>query len=115
MNKKWCKYGHLPPKEAEYILWHTACVDLIGPYTICSHKGDQKLMCMMMIDPAMGWFEITEVPYLDDLVNKSSAQISQIFNNTWLAWYPRPVYCIYDNSSKFKLHFRTLCVEYGIH
>ena len=45
------------------------CVDLIGPYTIHrkgTHKNGKKkkdltLWCVTMIDPATGWFEITEI------------------------------------------------------
>ena len=39
---------------------------------------------MTLVDPATGWFEITEIP------DKTSARISQIFNSTWLVRYPRP-------------------------
>jgi hypothetical protein len=60
-------YGELPPKQnPELILWHTLCVDLIGPYPF--GKVDKKrnidtymeLWCIM-IDPALGWFEVSEI------------------------------------------------------
>ena len=79
-------------------------VDLIGPYTI---KGlDQTcldFMCMAMIDPATGWFEVAELPTVevfrkskrkdengatvevevaDEIFDKTSAQISRLFNRT---------------------------------
>ena len=75
------KYGHLPPKEAEFIPWETICVDLIGTYMIHNQKEDHKLMCMTMIDPATSWFKIMQVS-IDD---ESSAHILQIFNNFWLS------------------------------
>jgi hypothetical protein len=63
-------YGELPPKQnPELIPWHTLlCVDLIRPYPF--GKVDKKrnintyteLWCITMIDPATGWFEITEIP-----------------------------------------------------
>ena len=50
-----------------------------------------------MIDPATGWFEIAEVPSFDiedvkkgnrQLIDKTSARISQVFNQVWLSRYP---------------------------
>ena len=51
----------------------------------------------MMIDPATGWFEIVEIPTLDideditgndEYTGKSSARVSQLFNDTWFFRYP---------------------------
>src|SRR5687767_14921654 len=58
-KRKQKKYGHLPPKEAEALIWDKMCIDLIGPYKI-SRKGKPNLICkcVTMIDPASGWFEI---------------------------------------------------------
>ena len=60
------------------------------------------LTCMTMLDPVTGWFEIVEVPsyLIEEIVNKkvtiqsiidkSSARISRLFEQTWLSRYPRP-------------------------
>ena len=67
---------------------------------------DLHLTCMTFIDPSTGWFEITQVPYFDmdsvkigdtEYIDKTSARISQLFNNAWLSRYPRV-----DNGSEFK-------------
>jgi hypothetical protein len=72
---------------------------------------DLYLTCMTFIDPATGWFEITQVPYYDldqvkvqnqEYIDKTSARISQLFNNTWLSRYPRPKRVVFDNGSEFK-------------
>ena len=31
---KHTKYRHIPPKEAEALIWDKMCIDLIGPYKI---------------------------------------------------------------------------------
>ena len=49
-------------------------------------------------------------PYFD----KSSAQISNLVYKTWFSRYPSCQYIIYNNGSKFKLHFQSLCNTYGI-
>ena len=55
------KYGKLPPKDAITRPWHTVCVDLIGPFDITDHNSTtMEVMCLTIIDPATGWFEIAE-------------------------------------------------------
>ena len=45
----------------------------------------------------------------DWVIDKWSAPISKLFNKQWLSHYPRAKYVVYDNGSKFKLHFAELC------
>ena len=78
-----------------------------------------------MIDPATGWFEIIELPNIsikyvqkgeevvDIIIDKSSAQISCLYNKQWLSCYPRSLYVIYDNGSEF-IHFEELCDSYQL-
>ena len=61
-----------------------------------------------MIDPATGWFEIAPINKPDsDSTNKA-------FNSYWLARYPRPQECGFDNGNEFKGLFRELCNNYGL-
>ena len=63
-----------------------------------------------IIDPAMGWFEVTEVPLKD----QTSARISRLFDMVWLSRYPRPKKVLYDNGSEFKRNFQPLLEDFGI-
>jgi hypothetical protein len=46
--------------------WKALCVDLIGPYTLKGKDGSSiDFMCLTMIDPATSWFEIAELPTVD--------------------------------------------------
>ena len=77
---------------------------------------------MTMVDPATGWFEITEVPSysIEDNVKKdeiqnidtSSARISQLFEQAWLGRYPRPKQVIFDHGPEFKMHFVPLLKDF---
>lgn len=76
-----------------------------------------------MVDLATGWFNVVEVPYysIDEVkkdekeyVDKTSARISQLFEQTWLSSYPRPKQIIFDNRSEFKMHFVTLLKDFDI-
>jgi len=87
-------------------------------------------MALTMIDPALSWFEIVELPTIywlitkkengnertikEEIFDKSSDQIAQLVNKIWLYRYPRCRYLIYNNGSEFKLHFETLCDSHGI-
>jgi hypothetical protein len=87
-------------------------------------------MALTMIDPATSWFEIVELPLLrrvksitvngkessiiENIFDKTSECIARLINKTWLSWYSRCCYIIYDNGSEFKLHFEYLCETYGI-
>ena len=93
-------------------------------------------MCLTMIDPASGWFEVVQLPteiLLGDSVardndgrkgkqtpendpyfDKSSAMIAKLVNKTWFSRYPRCSHIVYDNGSEFKLHFKSLCESFGL-
>ena len=113
-------YGHLPPTNiTELKPWDLVHVDLIGPYSksIRQHhpggniiRNNFILTCMMMIDPATGWFEIFKIPtyHLDKVtggnnnyIDKSYSRVSQMFNNTWISRHPRPRKVVFDNESEF--------------
>ncbi|GFH50707.1 hypothetical protein CTEN210_07183 [Chaetoceros tenuissimus] len=104
--KKKRRYGIIPAKTIkELVPWRTVHVDLIGPYSVTAKQiqpggeikeVELKLTCMTMLDPATGWFEIAQVPYYsidkvkedkDDFIDKTSARISLIFEQTWLSRY----------------------------
>src|SRR5687768_17805497 len=110
-QKKTKKYGHLPPKEAEALIWDKMCIDLIGPYKI-RRKGKPNLecKCVTMIDPASGWYEIHQY---DD---KKSITVANIAEQEWFSRYPWPTQVTYDRGSEFiEQDFQKMIVrDYGI-
>ena len=86
--------------------WECLCVDLIGPYTL---KGKDNLqidfMALTKIGPAPSWFEIAELPVVeqlhqqavngkelliaDEIFDKTSEGKAKLVNKTWLCRYPR--------------------------
>ena len=75
-NKK--KYRKLPPKEVTMISWESICIDLIVPCTFTDRLGNDRILnTMTSVDSVTVWFEITKIP------DKTSARISQIFNNIY--------------------------------
>ena len=49
-----------------------------------------------------------------EITYKTSARISQIFNNTWLLCYPRPRKIIFDNRDEYKKDFLYLLNDFSI-
>ena len=54
---------------------------------------------MMMFDPTTGWFNIVDIRTFeldevtagnDEYIDRSSARVSQLFNNTYIFRYPHP-------------------------
>ena len=101
--------------------------ELIGPYSKSIKqqqlggaiiKNNVSLTCMKMIDPTKGWFEISLIPTYDldvvtvgnyEHIDKSSAGVIQLFNNTWISRYPRPHKFMFDNGSECKYETLLLC------
>ena len=74
-------------------------------------QNDDSLTCMTMIDPVTGWFEIFKIQTSDldevtagndEYIDKASARVSQLFNNTWLCRHPHPSKVVVGNGSEFK-------------
>jgi hypothetical protein len=125
------KYGHLPPKTVITNPWECVFVDLIGLYTLKGKDNSQiDFMALTMINPASSWFEIAEMPIVeqlcrqtvngkelliaDEIFDKTSECIAKLVNKTWLCRYPQCRHLIYDNGSEFKLHFKFLGESYGV-
>ena len=93
---------------------------MIGPYrkSIRQHhpggaiiRNNVSLTCMTMIDLVTGWFDIAEIMTFsidevtagnDEYIDKSSARVRKLFNNTWICRYPRPHKVFFDNGYEFK-------------
>ena len=124
---KQAKVWQITQKLADIVPWRKVCVDLIGPHALKGkHWTILDFMCLTMIDLATCWFEIIELPIASVtiecngdvitkiVIDKSSAQISKLFNKQWLCCYPFPSEITYDNRSEFKLYCRELCDSYSI-
>ena len=88
-------YGQLPPREANLVPWNEVCIDLIGPWTIVVNGQVLEFKALTSIDP------VTNIAELIRIENKTSKHVSEQFENSWLARYPRPNRCIHDNKGEF--------------
>ena len=88
-------YGHLPPRDALIAPWFKVAVDLIGPWKFTIGPREFSFQALTCIDAVTNLAEIIRIN------NKTSTHISMIFENNWLARYPRPSRCIHDNDGEF--------------
>lgn len=104
------QYGHLPPRQANLLPWNEVAVDLIGPWTLTlSDKTKLTFRALTCIDPVTNLMEAIRIR------NKTSKHVAEQFANSWLARYPRPMRCIFDNGGEFVgKEFRELLTQAGI-
>ena len=62
-----------------------------------------------MIDPAIGWFEMAQIP------NTTAADIADITEKTWFTRYPLPQRILFDHGNKFMAESSNMCQnDYGL-
>ena len=88
-------HGHTAPREAGLLPWNQVAVDLIGPWTLTISDETIQFTALTIIDM------VTNIVELVRLDNKTSDHVANQFVNTWLARYPKPSSCIYDQGSEF--------------
>jgi hypothetical protein len=88
-------HGQLAPREAALLPWSDVAVDLIGPWTLAVADELVEFMALTIIDL------VTNLVELVRLDNKTSDHVALKFANTWLACYPRPTSCVYDQGGEF--------------
>jgi transposase InsO family protein len=109
MKNQGQQYGHLAPKTVTIAPWETVSVDLIGPWTCDVNGQELEFKALTIMDTATNLLEIIRIN------NKTSANITQQFANTWLSRYPWPVQVIHDNGGEFIGHeFQDMLRQFGI-
>ncbi|KAH9149534.1 hypothetical protein AeRB84_007417, partial [Aphanomyces euteiches] len=103
-KKKTLKYGHLPAKEVVTHPWYEIAIDSIGPY------GEKKFRALTIIDTTTRLCEIAPAREMD---SATAAHLTHT-HTVWFSRYPRPMRCIHDQGSEFKLEFAELLESYGV-
>jgi len=106
----WKGYGHLAPREAHVAPWREVAIDLIGPWEMQMHDYTLSFRALTIIDTVTNYCEVVRI------TNKKSTYIGQMFENTWLSRYPRPMHCIFDQGGEFiGAGFQAVLHRHGIH
>ena len=82
----------------------------MGPKTVKNKNGwNYQIHVMTMVDPVTGWFKQAQL-----YGTPTASRCIRIFDNTWLARYPRPREIGFDNGGEFKAEFRELTINMGL-
>jgi hypothetical protein len=102
-------HGATAPREADLLPWSHVAVDTIGPWVLSVQNRHEKFYALTIIDMVTNLTEIVR------LFNRTSAHAATVFTNTWLARYPKPTTCIYDQGSEFiGWAFQNMLEQYDI-
>jgi transposase InsO family protein len=102
-------HGELAPREAALLPWSDIAVDLIGPWTLQVSNQKVTFNALTIIDL------VTNLVELVRLDNKTADHVAIKFVNTWLARYPRPTSCVYDQGGEFiGFAFQTMLDRHNI-
>jgi transposase InsO family protein len=88
-------HGDTAPGEASILPWSEVAVDTIGPWTLEVATERVTFYALTIIDLVTN---LVEVVHLD---NRTSQHTAVQFVNTWLARYPKPTSCVYDQGGEF--------------
>jgi hypothetical protein len=111
------EYRHLPPKPDISNPWECLCVNLIGPYTLKDKDNSQiDFMALTMINPPSSWFEIVELPVVNQLCrqtvngkelliankifDETSDSMAKLVNKNWLCRYPWCCHLMHDSRTE---------------
>ena len=103
------QYGFVLVKHAELTKWNRVNLDCWGPKIIRNDEYEDPLRILTIVDPVTGWFE-----YAHFWKAPTADVIQQLFDSTWLAWYPRPREIGFDNGAEFKAEFLELAMNMGL-
>ena len=84
-------YGHLPQQDMLIAPWVEVAIDLIGPWQVTIGPQILFFQGLTFIDT------VTNLAKVIHINTKSSKHIRMLFENNWLAQYPRPSCCIHNN------------------
>jgi transposase InsO family protein len=102
-------HGATAPREADILPWSHVAVDTIGPWVLKVYNREERFYALTIIDMVTNLTEIVR------LENRTSAHAATMFTNTWLARYPKPTTCIYDQGSEFiGWPFQHMLTQYDI-
>jgi transposase InsO family protein len=88
-------HGHTAPREARLLPWSDIAVDLIRPWKLTIGNRTVEFRALTIIDLVTNLVELVRIN------SKTSREVTHAFVNTWLARYPKPVSCIYDQGTEF--------------
>lgn len=100
--------GTLAPREAPILPWHEVHVDFIGPWNVKVNNQLLRFDALTCIDPVTNLIEIIRLRG-----RKTADEARRLFENHWLARYPRPTKIVHDHGPEFSGHEFQFQLDYA--
>ena len=101
-------YGELAPRDAPIAPWSEVHVDFIGPWNIKINDITLEFNALTCIDPVTNLIEINRLTK-----SKTADNAKELFENNWLARYPRPLRLVHDHGPEFHGHDFQFPLDYA--
>ena len=88
--------GQLAPRHAPLLPWSEVHVDFIGPWKVKVNSQEMTFDALTCIDPVTNLIEIVRLKG-----PKTAKNAIALFENHWLARYPRPERIVHDHGPEF--------------
>jgi Integrase zinc binding domain len=103
------EYGELAARDPPLKPWLEVHVDCMGPWTFTVAEKDHCFSALTCIDPASALLEVLLT------ANTTATHIARLFEQCWLARYPRPQYIVHNNGMEFiGIPFQRMLQSQGI-
>lgn len=99
--------GQLAPRTAPIIPWSEVHIDFIGPWNVEVNKQKFCFDALTCIDPVTNLIEIIRLRG-----PKTAENARRLFENHWLARYPRPTKVVHDHGPEFQGHDFQFSLDY---
>jgi transposase InsO family protein len=100
--------GQLAPRTAPILPWHEVHVDFIGPWNVEVNNQQMRFDALTCIDPVTNLIEIIRLRGA-----KTADNARRLFENHWLARYPRPAKIVHDHGPEFHGHDFQFPLDYA--
>ena len=100
--------GQLAPRNAPILPWYEVHVDFIGPWNVKVNEHDMCFNALTCIDPVTNLIEIIRLNG-----PKTAENARRLFENHWLARYPRPARIVHDHGPEFQGHDFQFPLDYA--
>jgi transposase InsO family protein len=100
--------GQLAPRAAPVLPWSKVHIDFIGPWSVEVNSVQFQFDALTCIDPVTNLIEVIRLRG-----SKNGENACRLFENHWLARYPRPAKIVHDHGPEFQNHDFQFALEYA--
>ena len=102
------QHGQLAPRDAPITPWSEVHGDYIRPWSVKVNGQELRFDALTMIEPVTSLLEVVHLQG-----PKNDVNTKRLFENHWLAGYPRPIWIVHDGGPEFENHDFQFNLDYA--